>query len=201
MICCLACGTGGSDSDGVNDDADADVDADAGLDADADSSGANDGDTGNPTTGNAGTDGGPTGPADPDTTAADEGPGDGTSGADGPTGDPDTGAAPGLGDIFQTVFVDAGCTAGYCHGGAVDELLMTDLETTLANLVDQPSEFARCAETLVVPGQPEQSELWFRVASNTGDCEITEKMPKKTPGLDDETAQLVYDWILAGAMP
>jgi hypothetical protein len=80
---------------------------------------------------------------------------------------------------------------------------MADEQTVLANLVDEPSEFARCAETLVVPGSPEQSELWYRVrpASDRGDCEITDKMPKDSPGLDETRAQLVYDWIAAGAKP
>lgn len=122
-------------------------------------------------------------------------------GADAETNGEDAGGGPTLDDIFQEVFVAQGCTAGYCHGGAVDELLMSNNETTYAT-VGQPSEFGHCADQLVVPGEPENSEIWYRVRPDGmhggKDCEAP-KMPKGSDGLSEETAQLVYDWIAAGA--
>lgn len=122
-------------------------------------------------------------------------------GTDTGTSGEDAGEGPTLGHIFEEVFVATGCTAGYCHGGAVDELLMSNAETTYAT-VGQPSEFGHCADQLVVPGEPENSELWYRIrpaGMNGGkDCEAP-KMPRGSDGLSEENAQLVYDWIAAGA--
>lgn len=140
--------------------------------------------------------------------AGNDGDGDGDSqehdmanGDDTATSDEDAGGGPTLDDIFEEVFVAQGCTAGYCHGGAVDELLMSNGETTYAT-VGQPSEFGHCADQLIVPGEPENSELWYRVrpaGMNGGkDCEAP-KMPRNSDGLSEENAQLVYDWIAAGA--
>ena len=92
---------------------------------------------------------------------------------------------------------------GYCHGAGQGGFLATDEETTWTNLVEVPAMTEGCGMTMrVVPGDPEQSILWHRVRPATLDegepC--FPKMPSGTQGLSEETAQLVYDWIAAGAM-
>jgi hypothetical protein len=110
---------------------------------------------------------------------------------------------PRLADIFDAVFETSGCTAGYCHGGAVDGLVMRSVETVHQNTIDVTSIRPACGKTkIIVPGQPEESLLWLRVRPKSMDTEdCIEKMPRGTDGLDPETAQLVYDWIAGGANP
>jgi hypothetical protein len=107
-----------------------------------------------------------------------------------------------LTEIFEPVFQNKGCTAGYCHGGSVDELLLSDVDSIFANLVNQAASIPACGLTLrVVPGNPEESILWHRVKPMAdGEDPCVSKMPKGSNGLSEEDAQLVYDWILGGAL-
>ena len=107
-----------------------------------------------------------------------------------------------LADIFDAAFGETGCTAGYCHGGSVDGLVINTADVAIDAMVDVASIRPACGLTkLVVPGEPEQSLLWMRVrpaSMETGEPCVP-KMPKGSDGLDEETAALIYDWIAAGA--
>jgi len=110
-----------------------------------------------------------------------------------------------LSEIFETIFQNQGCTAGYCHGGGANELLLSDVANTHANLVGQTATTAGCGLTeRVVPGNPEESILWHRVKplaeGETADTACISKMPAGSDGLSEEHAQLVYDWIKGGAL-
>ena len=107
-----------------------------------------------------------------------------------------------LSDIFEPIFQNQGCTAGYCHGGSGDELLLSDVDTIFANLVDQAASISACGLTYrVVPGNPEESILWHRVKPMAdGEEPCVSKMPMGSNGLSEADAQLVYDWIKDGAV-
>lgn len=107
----------------------------------------------------------------------------------------------GLTQIFESAFVQTGCVAGYCHGGAVDGLVLNTAGVSIDAMVGVDSIRPSCGLTkLVVPGKPEESLLWLRVRPESlDDEECVNKMPKGTTGLDDETADLIYAWILDGA--
>jgi hypothetical protein len=106
-----------------------------------------------------------------------------------------------LTDIFETIFQNEGCTAGYCHGGAVDAMMMFDVDSAYDILVGQVATSPVCDLTIrVVPGDPESSILWHRVKpQEDGEEPCAAKMPKNTKGLSEANAQLVYDWIAGGA--
>ncbi len=105
-------------------------------------------------------------------------------------------------EIFQAAFSETGCVVGYCHGGAVDGLVISDPAMSVTAMVNVDSVRPACNLTkLVVPGKPEESLLWMRVrpaALEDGEPCVP-KMPKGTDGLNEEKAKLIYDWIAAGA--
>jgi hypothetical protein len=141
------------------------------------------------------------GDGDGDPTTGD-GDGDPTSG-DG-DGDPTTGDGS-FAEVYQ-VFVEDGCTAGYCHGADANGLTMTDEATSYMNLVGVDATTATCDLTQrVVAGEPDQSILWMRVrpAALDGGMPCAIKMPNDGTdnGLPEADAQIVYDWIAAGALP
>ena len=153
------------------------------------------------------------GTANPESTeTAGDGDGDATGDGDGDaTGDGD-GDATGDGDgdsagLFQpvlTILEEAGCTSDYCHGSAAGGLEMTNLDTAYANLVDIDAVTPACGQQKrVVPGEPEQSILWLRVRPVAMDMGMAcvEKMPQGSEGLDEASAQIIYDWIIEGALP
>jgi hypothetical protein len=136
---------------------------------------------------------------DTDPTAGD-GDGDPTTG----DGDPTTGDGS-FAEVYQ-VFVEDGCTAGYCHGADANGLTMTDEATSYMNLVGVDATTAACDLTQrVVAGEPDQSILWMRVrpAALDGGMPCAIKMPNDGTdnGLPEADAQIVYDWIAAGALP
>lgn len=116
----------------------------------------------------------------------------------------DTGAAvPSFTEVYETVLVGQGCTAGYCHGGMAGGLELTDEATSYANLVEVAATMAVCELTeRVVPGAPEQSILWMRVRPAAEDMGMAcaPKMPQGSMGLPDAEAKLVNDWIAGGAL-
>lgn len=113
------------------------------------------------------------------------------------------GAAPSFTEVYESILVPQGCTAGYCHGGMAAGLLMTDEATAYANLVEIAATLPVCGLSVrVIPGLPEESVMWRRVrpsALDMGDM-CAGKMPEGSMGLDDPASQLVYDWIAGGAL-
>ncbi|MFY0536879.1 hypothetical protein [Nannocystis pusilla] len=81
-------------------------------------------------------------------------------------------------------------------------LVMSDQAVAYANLVEVAAAEAACGLSVrVVPGAPEESALWRRVRPavlDDGDM-CAAKMPLGSMGLAEAEAQLVYDWIAAGA--
>jgi hypothetical protein len=125
-----------------------------------------------------------------------------TSGSTGDATETGTGGPTFL-DVYEQILMPEGCTGGYCHGGMAGGLVMTDEATSYANLVEVAATLPICGLTVrVVPGAPEESIMWRRVrpaALDMGDM-CAPKMPQGSMGLDDAKAQLVYDWIAAGAL-
>ncbi|MBT9557558.1 MAG: hypothetical protein IV100_16075, partial [Myxococcales bacterium] len=104
--------------------------------------------------------------------------------------------------VYDTVFVPKGCSAGYCHGAGSGGMQFGTHEEAYAELVNKPATVADCGlATRVVPGAPDDSVLWARVRPESGPACSAQKMPSGTSGLDDASAQLVYDWIQDGAKP
>ncbi len=128
----------------------------------------------------------------------------GTPTSGGSSGGADTeSAGPSFTEVYEGVLIPQGCTAGYCHGGMAGGLMMTDEATAYANLVDVAATTPVCGlTTRVVPGAPDESILWPRVRPAAQDMGMAcaPKMPQGMPGLPDAEAQLVYDWIAAGAL-
>ncbi len=131
--------------------------------------------------------------------------GNNTTGSNNATTNPTTGDTvvdPPTGDEFDGVYdlliAEGGCSAGYCHGAAVGTA-----DKMYAFLVDRPGDFpTTCATSiLVTPGDPDASVLWLRLRPASMDdgepCAV--KMPGGTEGLSEESATIVYEWILAGA--
>ena len=128
--------------------------------------------------------------ADPDTA--------GTADTAAPSADTKKGPTT-FGDIYSKVLVKYGCTAPKCHGtkgGAyayfVDPALAYDL------IANKASKVKECQFLpIVLPGNPEASLLYAKVKIGVASCGA--KMPSGTTGLPDAAAQIIYDWIKAGA--
>lgn len=178
LACVLACVPGTSDSTGTTG-----TSAETGASSSSAQTGGSSSAASEPTTGSSG--------------AASSG--TASSGATGGTGGPGVSFT----EIYESILVPKGCIAGYCHGGMAGGLEMTDEATAYANLVEVDAIAAVCGLSVrVVPGAPEESILWRRVrpaALDAGDM-CAPKMPKDSMGLEDPDAQLVYDWIAAGAL-
>lgn len=132
----------------------------------------------------------------------------GTTGSEAPTSTTtsetsETGAVPpGFAEVYESVFMQRGCLSNYCHGGTMTSLVMSDAAVAYANLVEVAAAEASCGMSVrVVPGAPEESALWGRVrpAALDGGDMCAAKMPLGSMGLEEAEAQLVYDWIAAGA--
>ncbi len=111
---------------------------------------------------------------------------------------------PSFAAVFELVFEAEGCTTGYCHGSAAGELTFDTAEQTYELLLNGEASKDSCGvSTWVVPGDPEASILWHRVRPpEMEDGEpCVEKMPQGSDGLSAEQAQVIYDWIAAGARP
>jgi hypothetical protein len=101
--------------------------------------------------------------------------------------------------IYKPVFVDGGCTNGYCHGGS-GSLSMRTAEAAYAALVGVRAGGADCAGAVrVVPGRPQDSLLWRKVAPGVTAC--GSKMPAGRESLAGPQLDLVRRWIEAGALP
>jgi hypothetical protein len=149
------------------------------------------------TTAGATTSGGSSGQAETGTAETGTPTSGGSSGAETGTG------APSFTEVYETVIVGQGCTAGYCHGGMAGGLELTDEATSYANLVEVDATTAACGlMQRVVPGAPEQSILWMRVRPAAEDMGMgcAPKMPQGSMGLADAEALLVKEWIAGGAL-
>jgi hypothetical protein len=69
-----------------------------------------------------------------------------------------------------------------------------------ANLVNAPTEGEACTEagTRVSPGNPDDSIMYLKVSTDDP-APCGAKMPYMLPSLSDEEAELIEDWIRAGA--
>jgi hypothetical protein len=106
-------------------------------------------------------------------------------------------------DVFEQVILVRGCNVGYCHGGGIGGLEMTDEATSYANLVDVAAAAPMCGQSQrVVPGSLEESILWYRVRPSELDMGMpcAPKMPEGSMGLTEAEAQVVNDWIVGGAL-
>lgn len=147
-----------------------------------------------------------TGPGASDGSSGTDGSSEGTTEAPTSTTASDTtetGAVPpSFAEVYESIFMSRGCLSNYCHGAMATELVMSDAAVAYANLVGSAATEASCGLSVrVVPGAPEESVLWRRVRPATLDAGdmCAAKMPLGTMGLEEAEAQLVYDWIAAGA--
>ena len=106
--------------------------------------------------------------------------------------------------IYEDVLLTQGCSGGSCHGSAAGGFVITDQAGTYFQLAGQPATNPLCGlAKRVEPGDPDSSILWHRVRPSdldSTDAPCAPKMPKGSEGLDDDLAQLIYDWIAAGAL-
>jgi len=119
-------------------------------------------------------------------------------------------AAPTFEEVVQTAFVATGCVTG-CHdskgyGGlslSHTRGQVPDADLAYAALVGAISGSKECkGQPLVVPGAPEQSLLWLKMAAelDVPGIEVCgASMPKGTKHITEADLDLVEDWILAGA--
>ena len=123
---------------------------------------------------------------------------------DATAGDTTMAEPPTYSQIHEAFFGGDGCGNGYCHGGGAGGFSISDETGTHFALVNQNAITPLCGLTqLVVPGDPESSLLWRRVRpiALDGDDLCAPKMPQGSEGMDAESAQMIYDWIAAGALP
>lgn len=151
---------------------------------------------------------------DGDSSSTEEGEG-GAGGAGEPC--PDCGGAggaapsgPTFDEVFEVAFVTTGCVYG-CHdetarGGLTlspTESAAPDANLAYAALVGVVSSSESCGgQPLVVPGVPEQSLVWLKMAAELGVPGIEvcgAPMPKGTDQISQADLDLVEQWILAGA--
>jgi hypothetical protein len=100
--------------------------------------------------------------------------------------------------VYDEVLVPTGCTTGTCHGSGAGHLVLTTADISYERLVNVPPFDMTCGTPLrVLPGDPDQSRLWRKVAPGIEVCGA--KMPKGRPALTDTQAELVKRWIAAGA--
>ena len=106
-------------------------------------------------------------------------------------------------ELWALVLEPRGCTSPYCHGSFASPLPMPDIDTAYANLVGAQAAQPGCDLTIrVVPGDPDSSMMWHRVApADLGAAWCGPKMPYGSDGLDLPDALLVKEWILQGAEP
>jgi len=105
-------------------------------------------------------------------------------------------------DVWDMVFAPKGCSNGACHGSMLSPMSFEGPETAYWQLVGAPAAQFWCGlDTRVVPGDPESSILWHRVRPmELDDAQwCGQKMPLGSEGLTLSEAQLIYDWIDAGA--
>ncbi|MSQ83605.1 MAG: hypothetical protein EXR77_12070 [Myxococcales bacterium] len=111
-------------------------------------------------------------------------------------GSGDTGKVPTFGAIWTGVILKYSCNSGYCHSS-----IWPNQAAAFTNVVSSKGNGKACVgKPVVVAGDPGNSLMWQKIAPGVVQCEG--KMPPgPTDGIADQDAQLVYDWIKAGAKP
>lgn len=105
--------------------------------------------------------------------------------------------------VYEQVIVARGCNSQFCHGAGIGGLELTDEATSYKNLVGAAATNPKCGQTLrISPGSLDESVVWYRVRPLEMDegMPCASKMPEGSMGLTPELAQLVSDWISAGAL-
>jgi hypothetical protein len=94
--------------------------------------------------------------------------------------------------VLETLSTAYGCSSGYCHGGgSAPDIWGYD------KLVDAASECD--GSSRVVAGDPEASLLWQKVSPEVDASDVCGSKMPGAEGISAEDAQMVYDWIAAGA--
>jgi hypothetical protein len=125
-------------------------------------------------------------------------PGDGGPGP-GPGPEPSPSGEPTFTAVYDEVFVGEGCNTPLCHGGSAGNLSMATKDAAYEALVNAPAAGELCAASgliRVVPGDPEASLLFDKVASRTPVC--GDPMPIAAALPADKIEQL-RRWIELGA--
>lgn len=109
--------------------------------------------------------------------------------------------APTFTAIFNEVFEQRLCTSVFCHGIGGATLNFSSLEAAYDSLVDHEATGAMCngrGLVIVVPGDPDASLLFAKVASDTPPCGA--RMPR-VPGVILDPLQIaqIRQWIMLGA--
>ena len=109
-------------------------------------------------------------------------------------GSVDTGKAPTFSAIWTGVILKYSCNSGYCHSS-----IWPNQAAAFTQVASSKGTGKACVgKSVVVAGDPENSLMWQKIAPGVVQCEG--KMPPgPTDGIADQDAQLVYDWIKAGA--
>lgn len=137
------------------------------------------------------------------TTGAESGTGStGAESSTGATAPTSTGGEGAFAAVYE-VLIANNCTSVYCHGDmGLGGLSLGSAAEAYAELVDVAAATPVCmASTRVVPGAPDESILWLRVrpAALDGGDTCAPKMPQGSTGISDVDAQVILDWIEAGA--
>ena len=103
--------------------------------------------------------------------------------------------APTYSAIYDEVFEPQGCSADRCHGGL--GIKLADKATGHASLLSDVGVNGCAGMKLVVPGQPDQSLLYRKVADDMPPCGA--RMPLGLAPLDPETLTQIRTWIEMGA--
>ncbi len=103
--------------------------------------------------------------------------------------------------IQEAIFDNKGCTAASCHGAAVQGGLDLREGRSYEALVDAPAQTVD-GFSLVVPGQKEQSLLWYNLAAATLPDQWEaplRAMPIGVAPLSVDELEAMREWIEAGA--
>jgi len=105
--------------------------------------------------------------------------------------------------LVQTVFEARGCTAGVCHGEAMEGGLDLRPENAYGSLVHAPGQSAELVR--VFPGEENSSLLYLKLAAKTDDTDLSalgitgSSMPVTGDALTEDELALVRAWIRGGA--
>jgi hypothetical protein len=124
------------------------------------------------------------------------------SGGDGAKGSADSGAEAGaatFGAIYNDI-LQGSCALSFCHLGSLTPMPLPDQATAYMQLVNVPASGANCSGMgiRVVPGHPETSLLYDKIASRTPTCGAPMPGSGKPALLASDIAR-IKEWITMGA--
>ena len=110
---------------------------------------------------------------------------------------PPPGSSVSFSQQIQPIFNNNGCVG--CHGGSGGLSLAPG--QSHHNLVNVNAQAGCTTKKRVLPGNPNESVLYIRIAATTPDteCGPNSRMPQGGPRLPQATIDLVRDWIAQGA--